>query len=445
MNSVFPRNFNQTLPNVSHGEGIYLFDEKGEKYIDAASGALSVSIGYGVPEVVDAIAKQTAAVPFAHGSAWNNEISEKAATKVLETAPSGMDRVWFVNSGSEAVEAAIKMARQFYLERDGISSSKHMIVGRQNSYHGSSLGTLSVGGSVPRRKYYTPMFLDNPKIETHYCYRCPYGLTKPDCDFVCARDLEKTIRRVGPQYIAAFIAEPIGGSTVGALVPPDEYWPIVRDICSRYDILLIADEVMSGCGRTGANFCVDHWNVVPDLITTAKGIASCYYPVGAVIVSHEVGEAYRKGTGAFAHSHTYNGMPAASAAVVEVMTYMQKHNLVGNAARMGHIIEKELVPSLLDNPVVGEVRGKGLMWGVEIVKDKETREPFPEDVKASFKLKALCMKRKMTTYPGRGMVDGVLGDNIMVGPPLIVTESQLREIFAIFQDGLKELAAMLLK
>lgn len=445
MNPVFPRNFNQDIPYVSHGEGIYLFDESGNRYIDAASGALSVNIGYGVPEVIEAIRKQTAAVPFAHGSAWQNAISEEAASKVLEFAPSGMDRVWFVNSGSEAVEAAIKMARQFYLERDGLGSSKHLIIGRQNSYHGSSLGTLSVGGSVPRRKYYTPMFMDNPKIETHYCYRCPYKLAKPACDYICARDLEKAIRRIGPQYIAAFIAEPIGGSTVGALVPPDEYWPIIRDICSRYDILLIADEVMSGFGRTGTNFCVDHWNVVPDLITTAKGVASCYYPAGAVIVSHRVAEAYKMGTGVFAHSHTYNGMPAASAAIAEVMTYMKKHKLVENAAQMGDIIEKELAPLLLDNPIVGEVRGKGLMWGVEIVKNKETKEPFPEDVKASFKLKALCMKRKMTTYPGRSMVDGVLGDNIMVGPPLIVTEPQLREVFSLFKDALKELASTLLK
>lgn len=443
MSSVFPRNFNQSLPYVSHGEGIYLFDESGNRYIDAASGALSANIGYGVSEVVEAIRKQTDAVPFAHGSAWENAITEKAASKLLEFAPSGMDRVWFVNSGSEAVEAAVKMARQFFLERDGLGSSKYLVIGRQNSYHGSSLGTLSFGGSVPRRKYYTPMFTDNPKIETHYCYRCPYKLTNPGCDFVCARDLEKAIRRIGPQYIAAFLAEPLGGSTAGALVPPDEYWPIVRDICSRYDILLIADEVMSGCGRTGTNFCVNHWNVVPDMIAAAKGIAACYYPAGAVIVSHEIGEVYKNGTGAFAHSHTYNGMPAASAAITEVLTYMQSHNLVKNAARMGEIIENDIAPVLSKNPLVGEVRGKGLMWGIEIVRDKETKEPFPEDKKASYKFKALCMKRKMTVYPGRGMVDGVLGDNVMVGPPLIVTESQLREIFAIFEDALQELASTL--
>lgn len=444
MSKVFPRNFKQSLPKISRGEGIYLFDEDGNRYIDAAAGALSANIGYGVSEVVEAISQQTASVPFAHGSAWENEISEKAASMILEMAPSGMDRVWFVNSGSEAVEAAIKMARQFYLERDGLSSSKHLIIGRQNSYHGSSLGALAVGGSVPRRKLFTPMFRDNPKIETHYCYRCPYALTKPDCNILCARDLEKLILRTGAQYIAAFIAEPIGGSTVGALVPPEEYWPIIRDICTRNDILLIADEVMTGCGRTGTNFCVDHWNVTPDLISTAKGLAACYYPVGAVIVSHAIGEAFRAGSGYFAHSHTFNGMPAASAAIVEVLGYIKKHQLVENTATLGQIIEKELAPNILKHAIVGEVRGKGLMWGVELVSDKNTRIPFPAETGAANRLKSLCQKRKMTVYPGKGMVNGVLGDNIMIGPPLVITESQLREVFAIFENALQELSTILL-
>ncbi len=445
MSKVFPRNFKQSLPKISHGEGIFLFDADGNRYIDAASGALSANIGYGVPEVVDAISSQTAAVPFAHGSAWENEISENAAAMILDISPKSMDRVWFVNSGSEAVEAAIKMARQFFLERDGLTSSKHLIIGRQNSYHGSSLGTLSIGGSTPRRKLYLPMFKDNPKIETHYCYRCPYGLTKPDCEIACARDLEKLILRTGPQYIAAFIAEPIGGSTVGALVPPDEYWPIVREICTRYDILLIADEVMSGCGRTGKNFCVDHWNVIPDLIATAKGLASCYYPVGAVIVSRSIGEVFHSGSGIFAHSHTFNGMPAASAAIVAVLEYIKKHKLVENAARMGQIIEKELAPQLSENAIVGEVRGKGLMWGFELVSEKTAKTPFPVEVAASAKFKALCQKKMMTVYPGKGMVNGVLGDNVMVGPPLIVKENQLREIFSILQESLKELATAIYK
>jgi len=440
LRNIFPRNFKISAPKIARGEGVFLYDEEGNEYLDAAAGAISANIGYGVKEVVDAIARQTADVPFAHGFTWDTGISEEAASLVVEMAPAGMDRVWFVNSGSEAMEAAIKMARQYYIERDGIGSAKHIIIGRQNAYHGSSLGTLGIGGSVPRRKFFLPMLNDNPKIETHYCYRCPYGQRHPECGTRCAHDLEKTIRRIGPQYIAAFVAEPIVGSTVGALVPPDDYWPIVRDICSRHDILLIADEVMTGCGRTGANFCVDHWNVVPDLIATAKGLAACYYPVGAVLVSSFIADVFAEGSGFFAHSHTFNGMPAASAAVVAVLRYMKEHHLVENAANLGRVIEHELAPKLVASPLVGEVRGKGLMWGIELVSDQKEKTPFPATTGAANRLKAICQKKGMTVYPGKGMVDGVLGDNVMIGPPLTVTEEQVRRIFTILGDALEELA-----
>lgn len=440
---VFPRNFKISAPRITRGEGIFLYDEEGNAYLDAAAGALSANIGYGVKEVAEAIARQTEAVPFAHGFTWDTSVTEEAAAMIVELAPPGMDRVWFVNSGSEAMEAAIKMARQYYLERDGLGSVKHLVIGRQNSYHGSSLGTLAIGGSVPRRKLFLPMLHDHPKIETHYCYRCPYGLERPACGTRCAYDLEKTIRRIGAQYIAAFVAEPIVGSTVGALVPPDDYWPVVRDICSRNDILLIADEVMTGCGRTGANFCVDHWKTVPDLVAAAKGLAASYYPAGAVLVSSFVAEAFGKGSGFFAHSHTFNGMPAASAAIVAVLRYMKEHGLVENAAKLGRLVENELAPEIARSPLVGEMRGKGLMWGIELVADKESKAPFPGATSAANRLKAICQRRGMTVYPGKGMIDGVLGDNIMIGPPLTVTEEQVRRIFSILEDSLEELAETL--
>lgn len=443
LTSLFPRNFGQRYIEVERGEGPYLFGADGRAYLDAAAGAISANIGYGVEEVAAAIHEQTARLPFAHATYWTAEINERAASLVAELAPEGMNLVWFVNSGSEAMEAAIKMARQYFIEKEGKASSRHLVIGRQNGYHGSSLGTLAIGGNVVRRRYFLPMFFDQPKIETHYCYRCPFGLEKPSCGIRCATELEKTIRRIGPQYVAAFVAEPIVGSTVGALVPPDEYWPIVREICTRYDVLLIADEVMTGCGRTGKNFCVDHWAVTPDLIGTAKGLAASYYPVGAVIVSDRIGEAFREGSGVFAHSHTFNGMPAASAAVVAVLEYMKKHGLVENAARMGKLIETEITPELQKFPLVGEVRGKGLMWGLELVKDKETRTPFDASVDAGGKLKALALERGMTLYPGKAMADGVNGDNIMIGPPLTVGEHEVRKIFEILADSLESLQKML--
>lgn len=441
--SLFPRNFGQQYIEVERGKGIYLFGADGRAYLDAAAGAISANIGYGVEEIAEAIYEQTSKLPFAHASCWAAEINERAASLVAELAPEGMNLVWFVNSGSEAMEAAIKMARQYFIEKEGKGSSRHLVIGRQNSYHGSSLGTLAISGSVVRRRHFLPMLFDQPKLETHYCYRCPFGLEKTSCGIRCATELETVIRRIGPHYVAAFVAEPIVGSTVGALVPPDEYWPIVRDICTRYDILLIADEVMTGCGRTGKNFCVDHWGVKPDLIGTAKGLAASYYPVGAVIVADHVGEVFRNGSGIFAHSHTFNGMPAGSAAVVAVLEYMKKHNLVENAARMGKLIEMDIAPELRKMPLVGEVRGRGLMWGIELVRDKATKTPFDASVDAGGKLKALALERGMTLYPGRAMADGVNGDNIMIGPPLTVTEEDVRKIFEILLDSLKNLQNLL--
>ncbi len=437
---MFPRSFKEDHPRIRRGEGVYLYDESGRAFLDAASGAVSANIGYGVEEVAEAIARQTRDVPFAHGSVWDAEVNERAASLVAELAPAGFGSVWFVNSGSEAMEAAMKMARQFFLERDGVSSSKYLIIGRQNSYHGSTLGTLGIGGNVNRRRLFMPMLFDHPKIEAPYCYRCPYGATYPGCGIRCAEELDRTIRRIGARYIAAFVAEPVGGSTAGALVPPEEYWPRIREICTVHDVLLIADEVMTGCGRTGRNFAVDHWGVVPDLIGTAKGLAACYYPVGALIVSDRVAEAFRKGSGVFAHSHTFNGMPAASAAVVAVLEYMKKHRLVERAARWGEFIEKEWVPELVTQDLVGDVRGKGLLWGLELVKDRVSKEPFPAAAGVASRLKALALERGMTLYPGRSMVDGERGDNVIVAPPLVIAREEMARVREILLDSLKALA-----
>ncbi|MDD4364571.1 MAG: aminotransferase class III-fold pyridoxal phosphate-dependent enzyme, partial [Synergistales bacterium] len=316
----------------------------------------------------------------------------------------------------------------------------HLIIGRQNSYHGSTLGTLGIGGNVNRRRLFMPMLFDHPKIEAPYCYRCPYGATYPGCGIRCAEELDRTIRRIGARYIAAFVAEPVGGSTAGALVPPEEYWPRIREICTVHDVLLIADEVMTGCGRTGRNFAVDHWGVVPDLIGTAKGLAACYYPVGALIVSDRVAEAFRKGSGVFAHSHTFNGMPAASAAVVAVLEYMKKHRLAERAARWGELINKEWVPELVTQDLVGDVRGKGLLWGLELVKDRVSKEPFPAAAGVASRLKALALERGMTLYPGRSMVDGERGDNVIVAPPLVIAREEMARVREILLDSLKALA-----
>ncbi|MDO5114861.1 MAG: aminotransferase class III-fold pyridoxal phosphate-dependent enzyme [Synergistaceae bacterium] len=435
---VFPRNFQRKFPKITHGDGIYLIDDKGNRYLDGCSGAVSANIGYGNQEIAKAIYDQLCKVSFAHGSIWETEINELAAQKILGIAPKGFNYVWYVNAGSEATEAAIKMARQYFLERDGVSE-KHLVIGRNNGYHGSTLGTLGIGGNVNRRKLFMTMIKDHPKVETHYCYRCPFNKQYPGCNLECARSLEENINRIGAQYVSSFIAEPIIGSTAGAVVAPPEYWGIVREICNRYDILLIADEVMTGVGRTGKNYCVEHWGITPDIIASAKGLASCYFPAGATIVTQKVADAFANGSGVFAHSHTFNGMPAASAAINAVLDFYIKNHLCDNAAEMGKIMEK-YSQQILSCEYVGDVRGKGLMWGFEFVKDKATKEPFTRNEGVGMKFRDFCLQRGFTVYPGASMVDGVNGDNIIIAPPLIITEQKLIELLDMLVDALNAFA-----
>lgn len=441
---VFQRNFKATMSLVARGEGIYLYDEEGKRYLDGCSGALISNIGHCVPEVIEAITEQLKKIEFAHTSRWRNKAAEEAADEIASIAPEGMDYVWFVSGGSEAVESAVKLARQYFIERDGMHTSKALVIARWNSYHGSTIGTMALGGSIPRRRIYSPLFKEFPKIVAHYCYRCPFDKKYPGCGVACAHQLEDLLKNIGSQYISAFIAEPIVGSTVGALTPPDEYWPIIREICDRYDILLIADEVMTGFGRTGANFCVNHWDVVPDIIATAKGMAAGYVPTGGIIVRNEIAETIRGGSGAFVHGYTYNGNPVSGAATTAVLRYMKEHDLVANARIQGEKLGKGLKEIEASNPIVGEVRGKGLMWGVELVMDKESRRPFPKGKGAAGLATKECLERGLVIYPGGGMVDGIDGDNFLIGPPLVITSEQVDELLAKLEEGLAEAAKKLL-
>lgn len=434
-NRVFPRSFNEEKPMAVRAEGIHIFDDLGNRYIDGCSGALISSIGHGVSEVTEAIAEQLKTLSFAHPSRWRNRAVEDAAAEIAEITPGDLNHVWFVSGGSEATESAVKMARQFFVERDGTCSSKHLVIARWNSYHGSTLGAMAVGGCMPRRRIFTPLFMEHPKIQPHYCYRCPFGLEYPACGVRCAHELEREIKRVGAQYVAAFMAEPVVGSTVGALDPPKEYWPIIRETCDRYDVLLIADEVMTGFGRTGKAFGVDHWNVVPDIIAAAKAMAAGYIPTGGVFASERIVDAFKKGSGVFLHGHTYNGNPVSAAATAATLRYMKRNNLFENSRIQGENLGKEM-DRLKEIPIVGDVRGLGLMRGVEIVKDKVSRDPFPRRSKASALITSECMKRGLVVYPSGGMADGVDGDNFMIAPPLNVTEDLITEMIAILHESL---------
>lgn len=440
--NYIPRNYKADLRRAVRAEGIYIYDEDGKEYIDGCCGALISSLGHGNREIIDAITEQLRKMEFAHPSRWRNSAVEEAASEVASLTPGDLDHVWFVSGGSEAIESAMKMARQYFVERDGKDSSKSVIIGRWNSYHGSTLATMALAGSMARRRIFTPMVLENPKIMSHYCYRCPFGLSYPSCSIRCARMLEDTIQQIGPQYVAAFVAEPVVGSTVGALNPPEEYWPLVREICDRYDVLLIADEVMTGFGRTGKNFGVDNWNVIPDIIASAKAMTGGYSPAGAIMVRESIINALVQGSGHFVHGHTYNGNPVTGAAVAAAVKFIKKNDLVKNAAMQGELLGRKL-KELEELPLVGNVRGLGMMRGIEIVRDKKSREPFSPEVNAAGVVTEECMKNGLVVYPGKGMINGIYGDQFMVAPPLICSSADIEEIVARLKKSLESSSRIL--
>src|ERR1700740_783759 len=377
--AVFPRNFLKTYPRAVRGEGCFIFTAGGQRYLDASGGAAVVTIGHGVPEIGRAMAEQATQLAYAHSSQFHTEPGEKLARRVLDLAPPEMrdqGRVYFTSGGSEATETALKQARQYGVERG--EKKRYRVRSRWQSYHGASLGALSVSGNVHRREPFAPMLQEWGHILPCYCYRCPLGLEYPSCNVDCADELDRLLEGQGSQDVAAFIFEPIVGATLGAVVPPDGYVQRIGDICRHHNILLIADEVMSGMGRTGKPFAVEHWGVSPDMILVGKGIASGYAPLGAVIVAGHVADTISRGSGAFLHGFTYNAHPVATAAGNAVLDYIERERLFERVEPVGRELRAAL-DALWQYSVVGDVRGKGLLLAVEIVRDTKTREPFPAD------------------------------------------------------------------
>lgn len=322
---LIPRSYRGDLKKAIRGEGIYIYDQDGKEYIDGCCGALLSSIGHGNKEIADAVYRQMTTLEFAHPSRWNTEASEEAASELASIAPGDLNHVWFGSGGSEAMECAMKLARNYFLERDGAGSAKTVFIARWNSYHGSTLGTMGLAGNMGRRRPYSLLFRECPKIETPYCYRSELrDASEEEQARYYSQLLEREIRRIGKQYVAAFVAEPIVGSSIGACVPPEGYWRMIREICTRHDVLLIADEIMTGMGRTGKPFCVEHWGVQPDIITSAKALSGGYSPVGAAIASDTIIETILKGSGVFGHGHTYNANPTTAAAVTATIRFMKK-------------------------------------------------------------------------------------------------------------------------
>lgn len=432
---VMCRDLRKIYPIVDRAEGIYLWDREGKRYIDGSGGACVVSIGHGVPEIIETMTAQARRISFAHGSHFLSEGAIECAERLVLMAPHPLlNRVYFVSGGSEAVETAIKVIRQYWF--DAGKPEKYKIIGRWTSFHGNTLGALAVGGHTGRRRIYLPLLLGMPHISPCYCYRCPFDFHPDSCNLDCADELERTILYEGPESIAGFIAEPIIGATAGAVVPRNGYWQKIREICDRYDVKLIADEVMTGIGRTGKNFGIDHWEVVPDVIIAAKGLSSGYTPLGAVIVHDHIYRTIRDRSGIFIHGHTYGQNPLSTAVGAAVLRHIEKHNLIEKSRDGGRYLLDRL-ESLLDSNMVGDVRGLGLFAGIEFVRDKLRKEPFHPDRKIAMRIAREAFKRGLITYPGSGGVDGLKGDHILLAPPFIIEKYQIDEMVSILAEAIK--------
>jgi len=430
-----PRNLTSLCPTIVRGEGIYLYDLDGKRYLDGSSGSsLVCNIGHGVEEVALVMTPQARNVAYNPTHCSVSQAFLDLAEKVANISPRRLDKIFGVSSGSEATETAMKFARQYQVAR-GLSS-KYEVISRWQSYHGNTIGGLSVSGHTYRRRKHAPVLNRFAHIPPAYCYRCYFDLTYPSCSLKCARVLENAIRQEGPENVSAFIAEPVVGAALGAVPAPDGYFQIIREICDKYDVLFIADEVMSGVGRTGESFSINHWGVEPDMIATGKGLGAGYIPLGAVIMSSDMTGLMVEKKISFVGGHTHSGHLLSCRVGLAVLEYMEAHRLIENARQQGAYLLEGL-RSLLDLKMVGDVRGKGLMAGVEFVRDKKTKEPFSTELNVAGQVMDEAMERGLIIFPGHGSVDGVMGDHILIGPPLTIERTQVEELVSMLKTSIE--------
>ena len=428
--AVFRRSFHREFPVAVRGEGVYVWDADGNRYLDLAGSAAVNFIGHGVAEIPVAMAEQAARLEFVHTSQFTTPTAEEFAAELLAFAGKHFEggAVYFTCGGSESVETALKLARQYQVEIG--QPQRYQILSRQQSYHGSTLGALSVSGNKRRREIYVPMVREFAHIGMPYCYRCAFDCTDGcrNCGQQYAAELKDAIE-ASDGKTSGFIFEPVSGATLGAVIPPPGYLQSIADICRESGVLLIADEVMTGMGRTGLNFAVEHWDVKPDILVTAKGLSSGYAPLGAVIASKRVVDAIAADSGAFLHGFTYNAHPISLAAGRAVLGYLLMNKLVeaadSNRSGTPAAIFKSVIQTLRDEKSVGDVRGIGLLWAVEFVADKPTKRPFPPTENFSARVGAAALKRGLLVYPMQGSVDGTAGDHILLAPPAVITQQQV--------------------
>ena len=436
-NHVFYPMPKKNYPLIVKAKGLYQWDSEGKRYTDACCGAVVSGIGHGVTEVNDAIKAQLDEVAFAHRFKFTNRPVQELARLIAELAPGDINWVSFMSGGSEATETAMKMAREYWIEKG--RPTKFKTIARWQSYHGNTLGALSMSGHVGRRRRYSPLLAPFPHAAPSYSFRCPFKLKPTDCTLECARNIEEIILQEGPENVSSLIVEPVVGSSLGAVAPKDGYMQELRRICDKYEVLLISDEVMTGMGRTGKTYAVEHWGVIPDMICLAKGVSGGYAPLGAVAVTDEIHSAFVKGSGRFAHGFTFGGNPVAAAAGVAVIRYILDNHLVETAEQRGKSLLKKLSGLQEKYVQIGDVRGLGMMTGVEFVADRSNNQPFDPSLGITDKIVAKALENGLMLYGAAQCADGVRGDAIMIAPPLNITEEQVDEIVSLLDVTLGQI------
>lgn len=435
MTHILHRQIKGVLPTAVGGRGVELFDADGKSYIDASGGAAVSCLGHNHPDVIAAIKAQADALAFAHTGFFTSAPAEALADRLIATAPKGLDYVYFVSGGSEAVEAALKMARQYFVETGEPQRTK--IVAREQSYHGNTVGALSAGGNRWRRRLYEPILLDTHHIPPCYAYR-HRAPGESDAAYAAraAQALEDKILELGPDTVMAFVAETVVGATAGAVPPVADYFKRIRAICDKYGVLLILDEVMSGMGRTGTLHACEQEGVSPDLLTIAKGLGGGYQPIGATLLSKRIYDAFARGSGFFQHGHTYMGHPMACAAALAVQQVIARDDLLANVRAMGARLAAGLQARFGDHRFVGDIRGRGLFQALELVADRDSKEPFDPALKLHARVKQAAMARGLMVYPSGGTVDGERGDHVLLAPPFIATAGTIDAIVVRLGEAL---------
>ncbi|MFN0178610.1 MAG: aspartate aminotransferase family protein [Gemmatimonadales bacterium] len=427
MSHVFGRFTNLVLPTVVRGDGPYLFDADGKRYLDACGGAAVSCLGHSEPRVARAIADQLARVSYASTVFFTSEPAERLADELVREAPAGLTRVFFGSGGSEQVDGTLKLARQYFLAKG--EPLRTRFISRRQSFHGNTLGALGITGNVKRREPYLPLIVDAERIAPCYAYR---GRAANETDEAyglrVANELEAALRRVGPETVIGFVAETVVGATLGAVPPVPGYFRRIREICDQHGILLILDEIMSGMGRTGVRFACAEDGVAPDLLVLAKGLGAGFQPISATLATETIYRTIQSVHGSVVHGHTYQAHPVACAAALAVQEVIRDDDLIANVRRRGESLERRLREALGAHPHVGDIRGRGLFWGVEFVEDRATKRPFPADGALGWKLSRAGMGHGVMLYPGTGTMDGLSGDHLILAPPYNVTEGQLDEM-----------------